>query len=111
MSVEYEIDALKAKAKNKFKQEVQAQWNHDDFLLAIREVYEENDNELCELRTIVIDTSYEHIKDLLDKEAFTDVMDQCRSFCPDMVRKQAVMDSMPSGAMSSPVRLSTRGRS
>jgi hypothetical protein len=75
MSVEYEIDALKAKAKNKFKQEVQAQWNHDDFLLAIREVYEENDNELCELRTIVIDTSYEHIKDLLDKEAFTDVMD------------------------------------
>jgi hypothetical protein len=77
-----------------FKQEVQAQWSHNDFPLAIREVYH---NELCELQTIVVDTSYEHISDLLEKEAFTDVMLRCPSFGLDMNRKQAVKDSVPSG--------------
>jgi hypothetical protein len=85
----YDIHALKSQAKEKFEEAVSVCWSLDDFPHAIAEIYSFTPSHDHGLRDFVVETCCKHINELLEKEAFADILEGSASFAADITRLMA----------------------
>jgi speckle-type POZ protein len=82
----YDVPALKSKAEQKFEAAVAVGWDMDDFPDAIAQVYNSTPSVDRGLREIVTETACKHVKELLLKPGFRDVLDETVGFASDIAQ-------------------------
>ncbi|KAI8664495.1 BTB domain-containing protein [Fusarium keratoplasticum] len=81
----YDIDSLKEHATKRFGAALDIGWPMDDFPLAITVAYTTSPLEDRGLRDLIIETSSQHIDDLLGKGYFCEVLRTTNDFAADLV--------------------------
>ncbi|OCL13437.1 hypothetical protein AOQ84DRAFT_274788, partial [Glonium stellatum] len=80
----YDLSALKLHAKEKFDKAVENCWSADDFPHVISEVYSSTPATDRGLRNVVMRVVYEHLDLLLEKQEFTNMLEETTGFAADV---------------------------
>ncbi|KAK5991640.1 Speckle-type POZ-like-like protein [Cladobotryum mycophilum] len=81
----YDIQALKAHAKDKFSTAITTGWSMDDFPLAITVVYESTLLGDRGLRDLAVETSRKNIDKLLELDGFRQLLRKTPDFAADLI--------------------------
>ncbi|KAK7177377.1 BTB/POZ domain-containing protein, partial [Paraphaeosphaeria sporulosa] len=82
----YDIPALKLLAKQKLQKTAEICWDMDDFPHAVAEIYASTPSADQSLRQLSTEISCDHIKQLLAKQGFRDVLDEAVGFASDVAQ-------------------------
>ncbi|GAB0137877.1 hypothetical protein EsDP_00006130 [Epichloe bromicola] len=81
----YDIPALKKHARQKFKSAISTGWSLDDFPGAITAAYDSTPPTDRGLRDLIVATSCEHMKELLENGLFRELLRKIPDFAADLI--------------------------
>ena len=82
----YDIPALKVQAEQKFRTAAETCWDMDDFPHAVAQVYSSTSSTDQGLRRISTEIACKHIKQLLEKQGFRNILDETVGFASDVAQ-------------------------
>jgi speckle-type POZ protein len=85
-----DVPALKMQAKEKFEKAVKTCWNMDVLPRAVSEIYDSTPETERGLRDPVTEIVCKHIKTLLEKQDFKNVLEETAGFAADITRLMAL---------------------
>jgi hypothetical protein len=87
LAVKYQADGLRELAISKFKESIEANWNHEDLSHAIHIVYQSTTDDVTELRDIVTDTVHDHFDELNGQETVKAVVSSIASLAYGLLER------------------------